>query len=121
MTIPKVRFIQSKSIDKARIYYIGKVYLKNSPTIGRYIELYQVDFDIVGEDSNSMINEFVLLKMAVQFIKQNNFGNFTININHTENLKYMLVENIGICLDKFKSICSTIDKLDKMKFEYNYY
>jgi histidyl-tRNA synthetase len=117
LTIPKVRFIQSKSIDKARIYSIGKVYRRDNPSLGRYREFYQADFDIVGEDSSSLINEMMLLKMAVQFVAQNNLGNPTILINHTENLKHLLINLVKIPETKFKSVCSSIDKLDKMVFD----
>lgn len=117
LTVPKMRFVKSKSIDKARIYSISKVYRRDQPSAGRFREFYQADFDIIGEDSKSLINEFVLLKMAHQFIQTNNFGQYKILINDTANLFHMLVDLVGIETSKFKSICSTIDKLDKYSFE----
>ena len=117
LTVPKMRFVKSKSIDKARIYSINKVYRRDSPCVGRFREFYQADFDIIGEDSKSLISEFVLLKMAHQFIQTNNFGQYKILINDTANLFHMLVDLVGIEASKFKSICSTIDKLDKYSFE----
>lgn len=117
LTIPKIRFIISKSIDKARIYSIGKVYRRDNPSLGRYREFYQSDFDIIGENSNSLINELTLLKMADQFIKLNNLGSYKILINDTENLKYLLINLIKIDTNNFKSLCSTIDKLDKYEFD----
>jgi histidyl-tRNA synthetase len=116
LTIPKMRFIQSRSIEVGRIYSIGKVYRRDNPSLGRFREFYQADFDIIGEDSSSLINEMVLLKIADQFIKANNLGPYKILINDTSNLKYLLVDIIKIDPNKFKSICSTIDKLDKMEF-----
>lgn len=125
LTIPKIRFIKSKSIDKARIYSIGKVYRRDNPSAGRFREFYQADFDIIGEDSSSLINELILLKMASNFIKKNNLGSFRILINDTENLRCMLEKifkyskksDIELDNKKFKSICSTIDKLDKYSFD----
>lgn len=125
LTIPKIRFIKSKSIDKARIYSIGKVYRRDNPSAGRFREFYQADFDIIGEDSSNLINELILLKMASNFIKKNNLGSFKILINDTENLKCILTRifnysqksNIELDNKKFKSICSTIDKLDKYSFD----
>lgn len=117
LTVPKMRFVKSKSIDKARIYSIAKVYRRDTPSIGRFREFYQADFDIIGEDSKSLINEFILLKMAHQFIQTNNFGGYKILINDTSNLFHILVDLVGIEASKFKSICSTIDKLDKYSFE----
>lgn len=117
LTIPKMRFVESKSIDKSRIYSIGKVYRRDNPTFGRFREFYQADFDIIGEDSSSLINEMVLLKMADKFIRNNNLGSYKILINDTRNLKYLLVEKIQINPNQFKSICSSIDKLDKYSFD----
>ena len=117
LTIPKMRFIQSKSIDKARIYSVGKVYRRDNPSVGRFREFYQADFDIVGENSSSLINELVLLKMADKFIRENNLGQYKILINDTANLKYLLIDKLQINSNKFKSVCSTIDKLDKYSFE----
>lgn len=117
LTVPKMRFVKSKSIDKARIYSISKVYRRDTPSVGRFREFYQADFDIIGEDSKSLISEFVLLKMAHQFIQTNNFGGYKILINDTANLFHMLVDLVGIEPSKFKSVCSTIDKLDKYSFD----
>lgn len=70
LTVPKMRMIKSKNILSKRIYSIGKVYRRDNPSIGRYREFYQADFDIVGESSDSMVNEFVLLKMATEFLQE---------------------------------------------------
>ena len=42
---------------------------------------------------------------------------FEIQINFTENLYKILMDELKIDKDKFKSICSTIDKLDKTNFD----
>lgn len=117
LTIPKIRFIQSKSIEKSRIYSIGKVYRRDTPSIGRLREFYQADFDIIGEESCTLMNELELLKMADKFINLNKLGPYKILLNDTENLKYLLINIIKIDPSKFKSVCSTIDKLDKYEFD----
>ena len=117
LTIPKVRFIKSKSIDKARIYSIGKVYRRDNPSLGRYREFYQADFDIIGENSCSLINEVILLKLASEFLESENIGSYKILINSTTNLFYMLEKITGTTNFNFKSICSSIDKLDKVSFD----
>jgi len=63
-----------------------------------------------------MINEYLLFKLAKDFMKKINLK-YTININFTYNLYYILVDLLNIDKHKFKNICSTIDKLDKYKFE----
>lgn len=117
LTIPKMRFIRSKNILSKRIYSIGKVYRRDNPSIGRYREFYQADFDIIGESSKDMINEFVLLKMASEFLRQYGCDDFTIYLNDTNDLRYLLVDRLEIEPSLFKSICSTIDKLDKCTFD----
>jgi histidyl-tRNA synthetase len=116
LTVPKTRFIKMYNIIKGRIYSIGKVYRRDNPSKGRYREFYQADFDIIGEDTNSMINEFLLLKIANEFLVENKLENFKILINDTNYLYYLIVELLNINKDLFKSICSSIDKLDKCNF-----
>jgi histidyl-tRNA synthetase len=116
LTVPLERFIMENSIKKMRRYAIGKVYRRDQPSDGRFREFYQGDFDIVGENSSGMINEFVLLKMADTFLKSCGLTQYQILINDTKNLKTILVDKLGIGLDKFKNICQTIDKLDKCEY-----
>lgn len=116
LTVPKTRFIKMYNIIKGRIYSIGKVYRRDNPSKGRYREFYQADFDIIGEDSNSMINEFLLLKIANEFLLENKLEDFKILINDTNYLYYLIVELLNINKELFKSICSSIDKLDKCNF-----
>lgn len=116
LTIPKIRYIISNKIKKDRIYSIGKVYRRDNPSSGRFREFYQVDFDIVGESNETMINEYLLFKMVKDFMKKINLE-YTIYINFTYNLYYILIDLLNIDKKNFKNICSTIDKLDKNKFE----
>jgi histidyl-tRNA synthetase len=116
LTIPKIRYIISNKIKKDRIYSIGKVYRRDNPSNGRFREFYQVDFDIVGESNETMINEYLLFKMVKDFMKKINLE-YTIHINFTYNLYYILVDLLNIDKKNFKNICSTIDKLDKNTFE----
>lgn len=117
LTVPKIRYVLSNSITKARIYSCGKVFRKDTPSAGRLREFYQADFDIYGENSDSMLNEFMILKIADEFIKTNNLGSYKIYINSTKNLNKMICENVGIESKLFKTICSSIDKLDKIEYD----
>ncbi len=117
LTIPLERFVIENGIKKLRRYSIGKVYRRDQPSVGRYREFYQADFDIIGEDNNDMINEFILLKMVNTFLQECNINNYKILINDTNNLKYMLINELNIDIKNFKNICQTIDKLDKYTFE----
>lgn len=118
-TIPFIRFLIENKINKIKRYSIGKVYRRDNPNIskGRFREFYQADFDIVGEDSNNMISEFVIFNMINEILTKLGIINFTILVNNTENLKSILIDKLNIDPQNFKNICSSIDKLDKVKFK----
>ena len=117
LTIPLERFIIENGIKKIRRYSINKVFRRDQPSEGRYREFYQADFDIIGENNENMINEFILLKMAMSFLKICGIIDYKILINDTQNLKNILIDKIKINPNNFKDICQTIDKLDKYKYE----
>ncbi len=113
-TVPFIRFIKSNGIVKTRRYTIGKVYRRDQPQLskGRLREFYQGDFDILGESNETVLGEFTLLSMVWEFMNQITRPDFTIYINHTENLKTILCEELGLGLDNFKRVCGLIDKVD---------
>ena len=65
--------------------------------------IYQANFDIIGENSTSLTSELLLLKMANEFIVRNKlsqnlnsfskYNQYKILINDTSNLFYLLVLN----------------------------
>lgn len=74
LTIPKIRHIISNKIKKDRIYLIGKVYRRDNPSSGRFREFYQVDFDIIGESNDTMINEYLfIIQNGKRFYEKNKF------------------------------------------------
>jgi histidyl-tRNA synthetase len=113
-TVPFVRFIKENGIQKIRRYSIGKVYRRDQPQLskGRLREFYQADFDILGESNSSMLPELTLLNMINQFMIKINQSNYTIYLNHTDNLKWILCEQLGLDIINFKKVCSLIDKVD---------
>lgn len=117
-TIPFIRFLIENKIDKIKRYSISKVYRRDCPNInkGRYREFYQADFDIVGESSTNMNSEILIFMIIEEIMKKININNYKIKINNTNNLKKILIDELGINLNNFKIICSTIDKLDKKSF-----
>ncbi len=119
LTIPFVRFLKENGIKKIKRYSIGKVYRRDNPNTkqGRYREFYQADFDIVGEDNNSMIAECTIFKMICEILDKLNIKNYKILINDTDNLKEILIDVLQIPESNFKNVCSSIDKLDKVTFQ----
>jgi histidyl-tRNA synthetase len=119
LTVPFIRWIIENKIDKIRRYSIGKVYRRDNPNIsqGRFREFYQGDFDILGEKSSDYNAEILLLNMIKNILFDLQINDFEIQINFTENLYKILIDDLQVDKDKFRSICSTIDKLDKTSFE----
>ena len=59
-----------------------------------------------------MIADAELLKIIDQIFTKLDIGEFTIKVSNRKLLDAM-IEIAGIETDKFKSVCSSIDKLDK--------
>lgn len=82
---------------------------------GRFREFYQCDFDIAGEYS-PMIPDAEVLSVVVQILSGLELGGFVVKVNNRKFLDAM-IELSGCEKRKFKSICSSIDKLDKEPWE----
>ena len=80
-------------------------------TKGRFREFYQCDFDIAG-DYDTMLPEAEVLYIVSEILRELDVGTFTIKISHRKLLDAMLMM-LKIPNDKFKTVCSSIDKLDK--------
>lgn len=70
------------------------------------------DFDIVGTH-DPMLPDVECVKVMSEVLKSLDIGEFVIKLNHRQLLNG-LFEACGVPADKFKSICSAIDKLDKV-------
>jgi len=119
LTIPFIRWIIENKIEKVRRYSIGKVYRRDNPNLlqGRFREFYQADFDILGENSVDYSAEVLILHMIKNILFDLQIFDFEIQVNFTENLYKILIDELKIEKENFKNICSTIDKLDKTEFE----
>jgi len=82
---------------------------------GRFREFYQCDFDIAG-DYALMIPDSEVLSVVCEILQALEIGEFTVKVNHRKFLDAM-VELAGCEKRKFKTICSSIDKLDKEPWE----
>lgn len=82
---------------------------------GRFREFYQCDFDIAGQYS-PMIPDAEVLKIVDEILSGLNAGKFQIKINNRKFLD-AFIELSGCDKSKFKTICSSIDKLDKSPWE----
>lgn len=60
-----------------------------------------------------MLPDVECVKVTCEILKSLGIGEFQIKLNHRQLLDG-LFEMCGVPKDKFKSICSAIDKLDKV-------
>ena len=118
LTVPFARYMATHNLTSLKRYHIGKVYRRDNPQMskGRFREFFQCDFDIAGGNYGTMIPDAEVIKIVVEILTQLPIGNFNIKINHRLLLDSM-VEICGIGNDKYKLVCSSIDKLDKEEWE----
>jgi histidyl-tRNA synthetase len=103
------------NISALKRYQIAKVYRRDNPSKGRYREFYQCDFDIAGV-YEPMEPDFEVIKVLTELLNQLDIGTYEIKLNHRKLLDGML-EICGVPAQKFRTVCSSIDKLDKQTFE----
>ena len=117
LTVPFARFLAMRSVGNIKRYHIAKVYRRDQPQAarGRYREFYQCDFDIAGSFS-PMVPDAEVITVATEILSELPIGQFSIKLNHRKLLD-AIFEISGVPTDKFRPICSAVDKLDKMSWE----
>ncbi|KAF8725891.1 hypothetical protein HU200_020458 [Digitaria exilis] len=115
LTVPFARYVAMNNISALKRYQIAKVYRRDNPSKGRYREFYQCDFDIAGV-YEPMEPDFEVIKVLTELLNQLDIGTYEIKLNHRKMLDGML-EICGVPPQKFRTVCSSIDKLDKQTFE----
>ncbi|XP_058097409.1 histidine--tRNA ligase, cytoplasmic [Magnolia sinica] len=115
LTVPFARYLAMYNINTFKRYQIAKVYRRDNPSKGRYREFYQCDFDIAGQ-YEVMEPDFEVIKVLTELLDELSIGDYEIKLNHRKLLDGML-EICGVSPEKFRTVCSSIDKLDKQSFE----
>ncbi|XP_061402201.1 histidine--tRNA ligase, cytoplasmic [Musca vetustissima] len=113
LTVPLARYLAMNKISSLKRYHIAKVYRRDNPamTRGRYREFYQCDFDIAGS-FDPMLPDAECVKIVSEILDVLDIGDYVIKLNHRQLLDGMF-EACGVPSDKFRTICSAVDKLDK--------
>lgn len=113
LTVPFARFLAVNAVGNIKRFHIGKVYRRDQPALsrGRYREFYQCDFDIAGVYGR-MVPDSECLAVACEILDALPIGDFGIKLNHRRLLDAIL-DICGVPSDKFRTICSAVDKLDK--------
>ncbi|CAK9326093.1 unnamed protein product [Citrullus colocynthis] len=115
LTVPFARYVAMNGLTSFKRYQIAKVYRRDNPSKGRFREFYQCDFDIAGQ-YEKMGPDFEVIKILTELLDELNIGQYEIKLNHRKLLDGML-EICGVPPEKFRTICSSIDKLDKQSFD----
>lgn len=113
LTVPFARYLAQNKIQNMKRYHIAKVYRRDNPSVtkGRFREFYQCDFDIAGK-YDTMLPDVECLRIIYEILQELNLESFLIKINHRLILDGIF-EVCGVPEDKFRTICSSVDKLDK--------
>jgi len=117
LTVPFARYVAMNKVQSIKRYQIAKVYRRDNPSIsrGRYREFYQCDFDIAGQ-YDPMVADAECVKIVKDILRSMEIGKFAIKVNHRQILDGIF-EVCGVAEDKFRTICSSVDKLDKSPWE----
>ncbi|KYO39156.1 histidine--tRNA ligase, cytoplasmic [Alligator mississippiensis] len=117
LTVPFARYLAMNKITNIKRYHIAKVYRRDNPamTRGRYREFYQCDFDIAGQ-FDPMIPDAECLKIVYEILSALQLGDFLVKVNDRRILDGMFAV-CGVPDNKFRTICSSVDKLDKVMWE----
>lgn len=117
LTVPFARYLAMNKLTNIKRYHIAKVYRRDNPamTRGRYREFYQCDFDIAGQ-FDPMIPDAECLKIMCEILSSLQIGDFLIKVNDRRILDGMFAV-CGVPDSKFRTICSSVDKLDKVSWE----
>ncbi|KAH6801148.1 Class II aaRS and biotin synthetases superfamily protein [Perilla frutescens var. hirtella] len=115
LTVPFARYVAMNGLTSFKRYQIAQVCRRDNPSKGRYREFYQCDFDIAGQ-FEKMGPDFEVIKILTELLDELGIGDYEVKLNHRKLLDGMLVI-CGVPQEKFRTICSSIDKLDKQSFE----
>ncbi|XP_054809554.1 histidine--tRNA ligase, cytoplasmic [Prosopis cineraria] len=115
LTVPFARYVAMNGLTSFKRYQIAKVYRRDNPSKGRYREFYQCDFDIAGQ-FEKMGPDFEVVRILTELLDELDIGDYEIKLNHRKLLDGMM-EICGVPAAKFRTICSSIDKLDKQSFD----
>ena len=118
LTVPLVRYFCNNGLESMRRFQVGKVFRKDNSEVekGRFREFYQADLDIVGNYEH-LASEIEIFWLINSVLEELGIEKYTIKYNYRNNL-YDMCKTIGVTNDKYiKSICTSIDKLDKFIWE----
>jgi histidyl-tRNA synthetase len=117
LTVPLCRYVSSNALRQFKRHQIGKVYRKDHAQIskGRFREFYQMDFDIVGNSDCHIYDIEIIDCICDVMNKLLGLENVIIKINH-KCVVISLLNCANVQEEVRTSVCSILDRLDKVKF-----
>jgi len=117
LTVPFARYVALNNPGNIKRYHIARVYRRDQPQMsrGRFREFFQCDFDVAGAYA-PMVADAEVLKVMTEILEALDIGEFVVKLNHRKVLDAMM-DVCGVPAQKFRPICSAIDKLDKAPWE----
>lgn len=67
----------TNSLRSCKRYQIGKVYIRDNPSMGRFREFYQCDFDIASQ-YETMKADFEVIKVMTELLDELNIGDYEV-------------------------------------------
>jgi len=121
LTVPFARYLAEKGLDRLRRFHIARVYRRDTARVnsGRFREFYQCDFDAAGVYED-MVPDSECVKIISEVLGGLGFADFGVDYEVKINHRSLLDGVFGLCgvpADKFRQICSAVDKLDKEVWE----
>jgi histidyl-tRNA synthetase len=120
LTVPFARYLATHNESSMKRYQIAKVYRRDKAQVekGRFREFYQCDFDIAGP-SDPMIADAEVISVFAEILEA--IGglchfDYEIQLSH-RGLLALLISIAGVPAEKFRPVCSSIDKLDKVSWD----
>lgn len=112
LTVPLARHVGMNGLTKFKRFQYGKVYRKDDPQIQkcRFREFHQMDYDIIGDDQQSGINDIEIIGTLINALSL--FDQFIIKINY-KNIVIKMLQKCNIPESDYQKVFSAIDKLDK--------
>lgn len=113
LTVPFARYVAQHGVQNIKRYQFGLVYRRDQPGKGRYREFCQCDFDIAGE-YDAMVPDAECVALLMESLDALEVPQFLVKVNHRRLLDAMF-QACGVAASDFATVCSSIDKLDKLR------
>ena len=112
LTVPLARYIAMNQDLKMpfKRFQTGEVFRDGPIKLGRYREFWQCDADAIGV--KSVLAEYELIKIALDFFKEMNFDAY-IQVNNRKLVEGILIDS-GIKENEMQSAMISIDKHEKI-------